>query len=179
MDKKNFNLGLVVGRFEPIHLGHEKIINMSLASCNKTALFVTYDKIDNKNPYPFEYVLHLINKIYKDQIESGKLKIIPFKNDISFDEKYGEKIVNVASNTCLENPDYIVYGSDKNISKCFNENLRKGLFEKKVNRDELFISATDIRNALKDDNIDFVKKCLSPKIHDEIENLMYYNNKNM
>lgn len=171
MSDKRFNLGMVVGRFEPIHLGHEKIIDISLNSCSKTALLVTYNEQDKNNPYSYEYVMHLINKIYSDEIKDGRLKIIPFKNDIKFNEKYGEKLIDTVSNVCLQNPDFIVYGSDKNISKCFGENLRKDLFEIKVSRDEYNISATDIRNALQNNDIEFVRKNLDPKIYDEIENL--------
>lgn len=171
MNKKKFNLGMVVGRFEPIHLGHEKIIDISLNSCNKTALLVTYNKQDKNNPYPFEYVIHLINKIYSDEIKNGKLEVIPFKNDIEFNEKYGEKLINTVNNVFLQNPDFIVYGSDKSISKCFDKNLRENLFEIKVNRDEYNISATDIRNALQNNNMEFVKNNIDPKIYDEIENL--------
>lgn len=178
MESKYFNLGLVVGRFEPIHLGHEKIIDISLKSCNKTALLVTYENVDNrKNPYSLEYTLHLINKIYSEEIKNKKLEVIPFKNDIPFNDKYGEKIVSTVNNICLQNPDFIVYGSDKNISKCFNNDTRKNLFEVVVNRDELNISATDIREALENNNIEFVKKSIDSKIYDEIDNLKYYNNK--
>ena len=180
MENKNFNLGLVVGRFEPIHLGHEKIINISLKSCDKTALLVTYNNADSiKNPYSIEYILHLINKIYPEEIQNNKLEVIPFKNDIPFDSKYGEKIISTVNNVCLQRPDFIVYGSDKNISKCFNNDTRKNLFEVVVNRDEFNISATDIREALKNNNIEFVKNNIDCRIYDEIDNMKYYNNKIM
>ena len=49
--------------------------------------------------------------------------------------------------------------------------MRENLFEIKVNRDEYNISATDIRNALQNNNMEFVKNNIDPKIYDEIENL--------
>lgn len=171
MENKRFNLGMVVGRFEPIHLGHEKLIDISLNSCNKTALLVTYNKKDENNPYSLDYVMHLISKIYSDYIKDERLKIIPFKNDIEFNQKYGEKLINTVNSVFFQNPDCIVYGSDKNISKCFEENLRENLFEIKICREEYNISATDIRNALQSNNLEFVRKNLDPKIYDEIENL--------
>lgn len=177
MSDKSFNLGLVVGRFEPIHLGHEKLIDIALRACRKTALLVTYNEPDKNNPFSSDYIMHLIHKIYADQIKNGELQVIPFKNDIAFDEKYGEKILATVKGHFSENPDFIVYGSDKNISKCFCRDAVKRLFEVKVNRDDFHISATDIREALSENNIEFVKKYIDPKIHDEISYMKYYNDK--
>lgn len=177
MGEKPFSLGLVVGRFEPIHLGHEKLIDISLDSCNKTALLVTYNDLDKSNPFSFEYVMHLIAKIYGNEIERGSLKVIPFKNDIKFDKNYGDKILSVVNESFSKKPDFIAYGSDKNISKCFSDKARENIFEVKVNREELNISATDIRKALKENNIDFIKKYINPKIYDEISRMKNLNNK--
>lgn len=177
MEENSFDLGLVVGRFEPIHLGHEKLIDISLKSCDKTALLVTYNNLDKNNPFSFEYVIHLINKIYSNEIESGRLKVIPFKNDTEFNESYGDKIISVVNENFSKKPDFIVYGSDKNISKCFSNVARKNIFEVKVNREELNISATDIRKALNENNIEFIKKYINPKIYDEISSMKDLNNR--
>ena len=50
---KSFKTGLIVGRFQHIHIGHEKLINIGLNLCDKVVIFVTNIETQEtiKNPY--------------------------------------------------------------------------------------------------------------------------------
>ena len=54
---KVFNTGIIVGRFQHIHNGHEKIINIGRSLCETLLIFVgsAGEKTTSRNPYDYEY----------------------------------------------------------------------------------------------------------------------------
>ena len=54
---KVFNTGIIVGRFQHIHNGHEKIINIGRSLCDKLLVFIdSYGEVPSfRNPYDYEY----------------------------------------------------------------------------------------------------------------------------
>lgn len=171
MKQKKYHCGMVVGRFEPIHIGHEHLIRIANQLCDQTVVVITYGKKDSKNPYPIDYIDYLIHKVYAKEIQEGKIKTILFENNIPFDQKYGEKLMMEVTKKTSIKPDLIVYGSDKNIEQCFSEEVRENLDEMRIDRKKIDISATKVRNALIDHEISLVKQYINPKIYDEIETL--------
>ena len=169
---RKFNCGVIVGRFSPIHIGHENLINIALKDCKKVVVIVTSNNnIDNENPYSIDYRLYLINKIYKKQIEEKKLILTSLTSSKKIDITYGDIVLDIVKEVAKTNADYIIYGSDKNIEKCFSREKIQTLYCKVVDRSLIPISATKIRKLLKEDNIDMLKKCLNESILEEYEKL--------
>ena len=73
---KQYKTGLVIGRFQPIHIGHEKIINKALELCDKVIVFVgSSDKSGTKdNPLSYDFRKGLLELIYGNNIEIYPLK---------------------------------------------------------------------------------------------------------
>lgn len=176
MQDKIFDNGIIVGRMQHIHKGHEKLINIGLSLCNKLLLFLgsANSEVSSKNPYSYEYRKYLIEKIYKDEIENGRLIICPL-NDLedstSLTPEWGEYVLNNAKEVLGKSPNCIIYGKDKDIFKCFSKETVKKLSEVYVDRNSLLISATKMREFLKEDNYDEWKKYANEKIYDEYKNL--------
>ena len=94
-----FKYGIIVGRFQHIHKGHEKLINIGLRLCNKLLVFIgsANQKTSARNPYSYEYRKSLIEIIYKDEISSQKLIIAPLDDwaDCSLlTPKWGEYVLD-------------------------------------------------------------------------------------
>lgn len=173
---KIFKTGVIVGRFQHIHCGHEKIINIGNNLCDKLLIFIgSYkDNKSKKNPYDYEYRKELITKIYKDKIKDGDIIVRPLKDLENKDElspKWGKYVVENATNILGENPNCIIYGKDKNIFKCFDKETVKGMTEILVDRKAMRISATKMRDYLNKNDINEWKKYANPLIYDEYEKL--------
>lgn len=166
MNEKKYNCGILVGRFLPMHIGHESLVNMSLKKCNKLVIVVTSD---GKGIYSVDYVVHLIKKIFKYEIEKGNIIVKSFLENKKIDINYGAYIIRYVENIVGCKVDYIIYGSDKDINKCFSKDILKKIYCDKIDRDKIPISATYIRRYLKENNIKLLKKYLNPAIYDEIE----------
>jgi len=173
---KSFETGLIVGRFQHIHIGHEKLINIGLSLCDKLVIFVTYrdNKETNKNPYNIEYRIKLLNIIYEKEINENKIVIYPFK-DINLENGithlWGTSIIDKYKEYMNMPPKCIIYGKDKNINKCFEPNIVSNITEVFVDRVSLQISATTMREYLINNDYENWKKFANCKIHDEYTNI--------
>lgn len=188
MKKGVFKYGIIVGRFQHIHKGHQKLIEIGLRLCDKLLIFIGSANQENsaRNPYSYEYRKSLIEIIYKDEIDSGKIIIAPlndFKDSRSLTPLWGEYVLNSAKDILGEFPNCIIYGKDKDIFKCFAKEAVKKLSEVYVDRDSLMISATKMREFLLDGNKKEWEKYSDEKIHNKYYELkekleQYYCKKN-
>ncbi len=173
---KIFNTGIIVGRFQHIHNGHEKIINIGTNLCDKLLIFIgSYDaKISLQNPYDYEYRKKLIEKIYKQDIQNGSIIIKPLKdlkNKAELSPRWGKYVMKNAKEVLGKTPECIIYGKDKDIFKCFDKDTVKNITEVLVDRNIFNISGTKMRNFLLEDNKEQWEKYANPLIYSEYDNL--------
>lgn len=153
-----YKLAVVCGRFQPLHDGHVILIKQALAMANRVGLFV--GSCNNtgtpQNPFTFEERYAFIDKIFHDEISSGRLIIKPLNDrehpsdDLSWGKYYIDRI-----HENFGTPDLFVSGNDKVRSQWFTEDDLKGIDELVLNRSTIKVSATDIRKNI--DDIDFFK----------------------
>ena len=173
---KTFKTGVILGRFQHIHLGHEKLINLGLETCDILLILVGSSSLENevRNPYSGDYRIKLIEKIYSDEINSGRIivrKINDISNENDLTPEWGKYVIKTAQDYLGEKLECIIYGKDKNIFKCFDKEDVKDISEILVDRKVLGISATKMREYLKKDEIDNWKKYSNPKIYEEYNTL--------
>ncbi len=176
MQEDIFENGIIVGRFQHIHIGHEKIINIGLKLCKKLLVFIgsANQPPMPRNPYSYEYRKSLIELIYKEEIENGKLVIAPlndWEDSSILSPKWGEYVLNSAKDIIGKYPNCIIYGKDKDIFKCFAKETVKNLSEVYVDRNSLLISATKMREFLTEDNKEEWQKYANPKIYFKYDEL--------
>lgn len=173
---KIFSTGVLVGRFQHIHKGHEKLIEIGLSLCNTLLIFVgSADKVGTfRNPYDAEYRIKIISKIYSREISEGRILLSPIsdltnENDLTKD--WGKYVIFQATKKLNESPKCIIYGKDKNIFKCFPKSIVKNITEVLVDRGALEISATKIREYLIKNDYENWKKYVNEKIYEDYEEL--------
>lgn len=176
MEQKMFSSGILVGRFQHIHSGHEKLIRIGVTLCDKFLVFIgsASEEGTSRNPLSFEYRKSLIEKIFKNEIENGNLVIAPLndlenKNELS--PRWGKYVISEATAALKERPSLIIYGKDKDIFKCFDKDTVSEVTELLVDRKYLDISATKMREYIKEDRYEEWKKYANKLIYDEYENL--------
>lgn len=75
---KKFKTGLVIGRFQPFHLGHKYLIERSLEICGNIIIGIGSSNIsDAKNPYSYIERKKFIQEFIKEEgIEKHVIKIV-------------------------------------------------------------------------------------------------------
>lgn len=169
---KKYKNGIIVGRFSPIHIGHEYLIDKALSQCEKVLIIISCNKLrDRNNPYTYEYRKKLIEKIYNKEILDFRISIAKIENRLCVDSSYGKEILKVSQEKLDVKPDLIVYGSDKDIFKCFDKEDIYDIEQLKIDRSLVKVSASKIRDALISKDYTYVKKYINPHIYNELETL--------
>jgi cytidyltransferase-like protein len=174
-------IGVFVARMQPLHKSHEYLIRESLKDNDKTYVFVgSADKARNKrNPFTIEERMDLIGKVFAKEIGDGKLFLISLndlsnENDLENDKAWGQYLYDSITNTIKEDTFTIYYSDEPSIMlNWFDDDLKWKICFKFYDRAELFstLSATKIREALLDNNIDYLKASLPDEVFMEREKL--------
>lgn len=134
---------LFVGRFQPLHKGHEETIRKLLKEYEKVIVLIgsKQKKRTQSNPFSYEERKEMLEIVFSKEINDGKI-VISGIEDLESDEEWANKII--------ENYDFdvVVTGSDW-VAKCFEG-------KKEIKRVELIqpekINGTNIRRLMKEGN---------------------------
>ena len=148
--------GYIIGRFNHITNGHKRLIEIGLKVTDKLVLLVgSADKFGTeRNPFPISDRIMLIEKVFEKEVKSGKLIIVPIddmtnENDIPANGAWGRCVIQAATNALGVKPNISIYGYEDSRTKWYLEEDIKDIEELVYMRGENSISATKIRNMLK------------------------------
>lgn len=170
--EKEFEFGLVLGRFQGLHKGHIQIINLARKLCQKTLILIGSSQESGtlRNPFNLEIRKKMLQKVYQeDDVIIGALKDLTNEHDISFE--WGRYILENVEKMYGIKPDLMVYGKDESRKGWFSEEDSKMFSEIVVARDKLKISATKLREFLMQNNKEEWKKYVPEEIWDMYETL--------
>lgn len=91
---KKYNTGIVIGRFQPFHLGHKFLIDEALKVCEQIIVGIgSSNIIDEKNPYSYKKREHILTTfIEKEGLSEKIIDVIPIV-DHPDDQIWLEKIL--------------------------------------------------------------------------------------
>ena len=70
MSSKPFELGIILGRFQTFHTGHEYMINTAAAICDRLAVIVGSSQESGtlKNPFDYETRERILKKLFGNSV---------------------------------------------------------------------------------------------------------------
>ena len=147
---KKYKVGLYVGRFQPIHIGHESIIRRMLLECERVIIAVgsAQESGTERNPFSLEQRADLISNIfYRERIE-GRLKIMPLEDreNPSNDASWGDYVFQKVYRRFYIFPDAVYEGEEVERNTWY-DNLDVTIV--KVPRSDIPVSATELRALIK------------------------------
>lgn len=143
--EKKFKLGFMVGRMQPIHKGHQQLIDLGLEMCEKFVILLgsSNESRTKNNPLTFEERKSLIKAIYGDRVE-----VYPIVNiGIGYVPEWGNYIMNTIKFYYGELPDFYIGGIEVGRSEAF-KNYQDNLTQLYVSRNKIKVSATKVREFL-------------------------------
>lgn len=147
--EKNFEFGLVLGRFHHMHNGHKEIVDVARKLCKKTLILIgsAQESGTLRNPFKIETRKEVIHRIYKEEdVIIGSLDDLTNEHDISFE--WGRYILENVERMYGKSPDLMVYGKDESRKGWFSEEDSQKFSEMIVARNKIKISATTLRQYL-------------------------------
>ena len=168
-----YKLGLVVGRFQIFHKGHEEIINRALELCDKVLIFVGSADKERTTDNPFTYVER--EKLLREVYNNDNVIIAPL-NDIGVGNCliWGDYVLGSACKVAGM-PDCMVYGEESKYYRWFSKETQKTLHLESIDKLNVDIDATRLRNAIINNDKDLFLKYTNESIHkyyDELRNIL-------
>ena len=183
VEKFEQKVGLYVGRFQPLHKGHEYIIKTALEQCDVLLVCIGSAQESNtpKNPFSYSARAIMLADCFPDEYMSGKLIPIPIKDreHPSDDSSWGEYLIKEIHN-------YFGYPLTPNIVFEGKEIVRSTWYDTldiervALDRTKIDVSGTKIRDALARDDYEYYKNnCASGLGGKYIYNTLRENIKNV
>lgn len=159
MSEKVYKLGLIVGRFQVYHLGHEDMIRRSLAICDQTIILIGSAQEANtaKNPFSYDMRKEILASVFSQEIADGQLIIKPL-NDIGVgnNSTWGEYVLNEVYRHLNTYPDILVSGKEERRVSWF-DNLEVKLAELYIPK-TVDTSSTKMREAMINHDFEYWKQ---------------------
>lgn len=171
---KPYDTGLIVGRFQTFHKGHQRLIETGLMLCDRLLLLVgsAQECGTERNPLNIKTRIDMIRTVYPtDRIMIYALSDMTDENDIR--PEWGRYLLNNVDRYIYKAPELMIYGNDESRSRWFDIEDIKDTSEFIVNRGALPISATMLRELMiRNDRREWMK-WVDPRLHkiyDELRN---------
>ena len=165
-----YKVGLLIGRFQPFHRGHESIIRKMLEECEKVVIAIgsAQESGTNINPFRYEYRRLMIQKVFPEYFERITILGITDRAKPSDDESWGEYLLNTVYQNTNIKPDAIYQGIENKHDHWF-ESFDVHIVN--INRGILKVSATEIRKVILEDNFEYFKAFMPEALYSEFKNL--------
>lgn len=162
-----YDSGLIVGRFQTFHKGHQSLVNTALDLCDRVFILVgsSQESGTERNPFNIATRMNVIRACYpdKERVHIYALPDLTNENDITVD--WGKFVLDNVDRYLYKAPDLMIYGNDEARSRWFAEEDIKDTSEFIVHRSKLPISATMLRKMMVEDDRKEWMKWVDPKLH--------------
>ena len=169
---KLYDLGLIVGRFQMFHKGHESMVKAALELCNRVVIFIGSSQKENteQNPFSFYVRKDMIEKVFPVEFKEGKILVSPLPDiGVGNNEMWGKYILGVFEEEFGKQPDLYITGCEKERPSWFTNEIAPNMDELRLTRHNIDISATQCRELILEDNKDEWKKYVPYQLHKDYD----------
>ena len=166
MDKP-YDTGLLVGRFQTFHKGHQHLIETGLMLCDRLLVLVgsAQECGTERNPLNVETRIQMIKAVFPtDRVMIYALSDLTDETDIR--PEWGRYVLDSADRYIYKAPELMIYGNDESRSRWFDTEDIINTSEFIVNRGAIPISATMLRKMMVKDEA----RVWMPQFYDVLRN---------
>ena len=161
MEDKPFSLGILVGRFQALHTGHEQMIHTALALCDRVGIFVgsSQESGTANNPFSYETREGLLRLLFGNRVDIFPLPDIGVGNNAA----WGEYVLENVQQQYHRAPDLLVSGKETRRISWFDGIGGLRISELYIPK-TIDISATEMRQFFLRDDFESWKKHTNPRL---------------
>lgn len=180
---KAYDVGLICGRFQTFHKGHESLVETALKLCDRVLILVgsAQECGTERNPFNINTRTKMLKTIYGDRPEIMIYGISDLSNENDIRPEWGRYLLDNVDRYIYKAPELMIYGNDEARSKWFNPDDIRDTSELIINRGRIPISATMVREAMIFDRRKEWMSMVNPKLHkmyselrDELMSVKFY-----
>ena len=166
---KPFRFGFVLGRFQQLHIGHEKMIELGLRLCDNLLVLVgsAQERGTTRNPFPAELRIEMIREVFGDRVIAEPLSDYTNENDHC--HAWGRYLLEAARAAGRERGlptlDLMLTGDDEERERWFPAEELAALARLVLPRSAVPIRATDLRRAMLADDRAAWEQGVNARLH--------------
>lgn len=164
---KPYDVGLICGRFQTFHKGHESLVEAGLKLCDRLLILIgsAQECGTERNPLNINTRTKMLKMVYGDNpnIMIYGLADLTNENDITPD--WGKYLLGNADRYIYKVPELMISGNDEERHHWFAPEDILDMSQLIVNRGRIPISATQVRQYMVEDNRKEWMKWVNPKLH--------------
>ena len=167
MEKENFKLGLVVMRAQPLHIGHQKLINRMLHECEKIIIILgsVQEQGTERNPYTYIQRKQMILNVFSKERD---LITILGMFDINNPTQWSSFVLDFLKESLPNLPSPNVYYAGSTYdAQWFTNVIPKIVIEDRVDYNFPYVSGSMVRDMIKIGDLRW-KHFVPSEIHDII-----------
>ena len=164
---KPYDVGLICGRFQTFHKGHEKLIETGLMLCDRLLILIgsSQECGTERNPLNINTRTKMLRAVYGDNPNIMIYGLPDLTNENDIRPEWGRYLLDNVDRYIYKNPEIMIYGNDESRSNWFAKEDLKNTTELIINRNDLPISATALRQYMVEDNRKAWMALVNPKLH--------------
>ena len=159
---KKYKKGLILGRFQTFHKGHEYIIDKAIELWEEVLILIGSSDKSNTvdNPFDYETRKYMLEIVYGDKIKIAPLPDLGVGNVPAWGDYVLENATKINGF-----PDCIVFGIESKCETWFSEEIKKKITFIKVDRGDIKIDASTLRQYMYDNEYEKWKEFVNPLLH--------------
>lgn len=164
---KPYDVGMICGRFQIFHIGHESLIDTGLKLCDRMLILIgsAQECGTERNPLNINTRTKMLKEIYGDQPNIMIYGLADMSNENDIRPEWGRYLLDNVDRYIYKAPELMIYGNDNSRSGWFNSEDIKDTTEVIVNRGRIPISATEVRKMMVMDDRREWQKWVNPRLH--------------
>lgn len=167
MSYKPFSLGIMVGRFQTLHSGHEYMIRTALSMCDRVGIFIgsAQESGTAKNPFSYATRESLLRLLFGERVQIFPLPDIGVGNNSA----WGDYVLQNVNARFDRYPDLLVSGKELRRVSWF-DHTEVGISELYIPK-TIDISASQMRQFFLDDDRESWQRYTNPALWGQYDRL--------
>ena len=164
---KPYDCGLICGRFQTFHVGHESLVETGLKLCDRILILIgsAQEYGTERNPFTITTRTEMLRAIYGDSSDIMIYGINDLTNENDIRPEWGRYLLDNVDRYIYKAPELMIYGNDESRSRWFDPEDIRDTSEFIVNRGRIPISATMVREAMVYGDRKKWMSMVNPKLH--------------
>lgn len=164
---KPYDVGLICGRFQTYHIGHESLINMGTQLCDRILILIgsSQECGTERNPLNINTRTKMLKEIYGDSPEIMIYALFDLTDENDIRPEWGKYLLENVDRYIYKVPELMITGDDEERNHWFAREDVVDMSQLIVNRGRIPISATQVRKLMVMDDRKEWMKWVNPKLH--------------
>lgn len=164
---KPYDCGLICGRFQTFHIGHESLVDTGMKLCDRVLILIgsAQECGTERNPYNIVTRMDMLKSIYGDRSDVMIYGLSDMTDENDIRPEWGKYLLENVDRYIYKAPELMIYGNDESRSRWFAPEDIRDTSELIVNRGRIPISATMVRRAMVFDRRKEWMSMVNPKLH--------------